>query len=73
MALMSMVKFRMFRKLLKNPKALFGVGVLVAFFLTAAFAPHLAPGDPEKQALSKPAVSILVRWAAATGSGSRVM
>ena len=43
----------MFRKLLKNPKALFGAVVLSAFFLIAAFASHLAPGDPEKQALSR--------------------
>jgi peptide/nickel transport system permease protein len=43
----------MFKKLLKNPKALFGSLVLVTFFLIAAFAPHLAPGDPEIQSLSK--------------------
>jgi len=43
----------MLRKLLTNPKALFGVVVVVIFLLVAIFAPYLAPDDPRQQVLSK--------------------
>ena len=43
----------MLKKILKNPKALFGFTVMLIFFLVAIFANPLAPHDPNKQALSK--------------------
>lgn len=43
----------MLKRILRNPKALFGFTVILIFFLVAIFAPYLAPHDPNKQALSK--------------------
>lgn len=43
----------MIRKVLTNPKALFGVVVVLLFVFVAIFAPYLAPHDPRKQVLSK--------------------
>jgi peptide/nickel transport system permease protein len=43
----------MIRKVLTNPKALFGVVVVLLFVFVAIFAPYLAPDDPHKQVLSK--------------------
>jgi peptide/nickel transport system permease protein len=43
----------MLRKLLTNPKAMFGVAIVLLFIFIAIFAPYLAPGDPTAQALSK--------------------
>jgi peptide/nickel transport system permease protein len=43
----------MLRKLLKNPKALIGSMIVVAFVFVALFASYLAPHDPNKQVLSK--------------------
>jgi ABC-type dipeptide/oligopeptide/nickel transport system permease subunit len=43
----------MIRKVLTNPKALFGVVVVLLFVFVAIFAPYLAPDDPRKQVLSK--------------------
>lgn len=43
----------MFKKILRNPKALFGFTVILIFFLIAIFAPYLSPHDPNRQILSK--------------------
>ena len=43
----------MIRKVLTNPKALFGVVVVLLFVFVAIFAPYLAPDDPRNQVLSK--------------------
>ena len=39
----------MLKKLLRNPKALFGTVIILLFVFVAIFAPYLAPGDPDKQ------------------------
>lgn len=43
---------RKLRRLLRRPSALFAVGLLTLFLLAAAFAPLLAPADPNAQSLA---------------------
>ncbi len=43
----------MLKKLIRNPKALFGSSVVLIFVFVAVFAPFLTPIEPTKQVLSK--------------------
>jgi peptide/nickel transport system permease protein len=61
-----------FRRLISQPKAVFGIIILLIFVLMAVFAPLIAPGDPTRFVARPHQPPSIAHWLGTTGQGQDV-
>jgi len=61
-----------FRRLFSEPKAVFGIVILIIFLLMAVFAPLIAPGDPNRFVARPHQPPSVAHWLGTTGQGQDV-
>lgn len=65
-------QFDFIRRLFSQRKAVFGIAILLGFFLVALFAPLIAPGDPTRFVARQHQPPSTQHWLGTTGQGQDV-